>query len=327
MYYHFNELSKMQTALWGKLVLSWYYSFKNGEEGYSVYDEVTKDFMDFNSIPKLEKERLDKTELLHNACSQTRPSAIRLLFELEIPSPPTKYSLTTSSATQSKLEGFSLQLAPHHDTRSQMITCSNHCNGLVCVKYYEAAQVYLYNVTMGEIKALPFPLIYQYRWGPRLFLGFDAIVEKYKLLHVFHYKNRPRIKILTLGTNSWREIIPEKSSPNISFRGCIYLHGALYWTDSFHPINYFDIREENFGIVSTPRDSRFSKLKEMQTALLGKLVALLEVERIDKTKFADVLATANLISAPASLVFPKDFLLSHASRFVENITPLRFIDF
>ncbi|KAJ8548050.1 hypothetical protein K7X08_021286 [Anisodus acutangulus] len=56
-------------------------------------------------------------------------------------------------------------------------------------------------------------------------------------------------------------------------------------------------------------------------------VALLEVERIDKTKFADVLATANLISAPASLVFPKDFLLSHASRFVENITPLRFIDF
>ncbi|XP_060215847.1 F-box protein At2g23160-like [Lycium barbarum] len=295
----------------------------------------------------------------HNARSQARRSAIHLLFELETP-PLHKYSATTS-ATQSQLEGFSLQLAPHHyhsDTRSNMITCSNHCNGLVCVKFNEVDQVYLYNVTTGEIKALPFSLIYQYRWGPRLFLGFDTIAEKYKLLHVFYYKNRPTIKILTLGTNSWREIIPENSSPNVSFRGCIYLHGALYWTDSFHPINYFNIREEKFGIVSTPVMFCLGKLKIMLTALLGKLVfsfpkyeklvvydvvkkvfkkfnlspnlekiALLEEERIDKIKFADVLATASLLSAPASLAFPKGFLLSHASRFVENITPLKFIDF
>ncbi|PHT33577.1 hypothetical protein CQW23_25377 [Capsicum baccatum] len=55
-------------------------------------------------------------------------------------------------------------------------------------------------------------------------------------------------------------------------------------------------------------------------------VALLETKRIDKTKLADVLATASLISVPVSLAFPVIFCLSHASVLVENITLLTIIE-
>ncbi|XP_059315555.1 putative F-box protein At1g32420 [Lycium ferocissimum] len=268
----------------------------------------------------------------HNAHSRTRPSATRLLLQLEILPPASQ--ATTSLIPTPQPEGLSLQLAPHHycsDTRSEMVICSNHCNGLVCVYNNKDTQVYLYNVTTGEIKALPFSL-----------------------------QSSP-----DSGTNSWREIPEKNSSTNFSSRcNCIFLNGVLYWTDLYCDIDYFDIREEKFGTLSPPRTRNygFDELSKTQTALQGKLVlswfnfyrrgdkvysvydevtkvfknfnsirklekvTLPEAERIDKTKIAEVLATMSLISAPTFLEFPDCFLLSHASTFVENIMPLNFID-
>lgn len=134
---------------------------------------------------------------LHNTRSQSRPSATHLLFDLK----------RRTFQLQSQLEGISLQLAPHHyysDSRSKITTCSNHCNGLVCVYSYQTTQVYLYNVTTGEIKqfSLSQESHMQYPGIPVLFLGFDPVTENYKVLHViFPYEKRQTIKILTLGTN------------------------------------------------------------------------------------------------------------------------------
>lgn len=49
-------------------------------------------------------------------------------------------------------------------------------------------------------------------------------------------------------------------------------------------------------------------MKFNSSPTLGK-GAFLEAKSIDKTKFADVLATVILISVPASLAFPSDFLV------------------
>lgn len=174
-----------------------------------------------------------------------------------------------------------------------------------------------------------------------LFLGFDPVTEKYKLLHVFIRQSR--VKILTLGTNSLREIelIPGMPSPSYFGRNCVFLDGLLFWrTCLFNsPINYFDFTEEKFGIASPPT-ILWEKLVSYPSSLgniykkchlikfnsddsNSEMVALHKAEGSDWEQH--VLATTNLIGVPSSLVLPDHFELRHVSSFVENIIPLTFI--
>nr|XP_009626748.1 putative F-box protein At1g32420 [Nicotiana tomentosiformis] len=302
---------------------------------------------------------------LHNARSLARPSTTRvLLFEVEVC--PGGEDYLSIKKRRPELEGFSLKLlAPrHYFNYYQMSVCSNYCHGLVCLYSFKDTQTYLYNVTTGEIKALPFSMNQeihaQYPLDPQLFLGFDSITGKYKLVHIFVGKNNGnrviKTRILTLGTDSsWRKIhMP--SNCFLKPKRCIFLNGVIYSTDNSLNISiyYFNFRAEKFGRLSPPKNSYFKGLNEMQTALRGKLVihcrfnhnrrrengtllyddlnkvfmqlkdsypnseekvALVEAERIDKMTLSDVLlATASIISAPASLVFPNPFLLRNVSR-------------
>ncbi|XP_060177772.1 putative F-box protein At1g32420 [Lycium barbarum] len=295
---------------------------------------------------------------LHNARSQARPPASRLLFEIQ-----TCYRAVVESTSNlpTQLEGLSLQLArPRHYFNSTEITiCSNHCNGLVCLYSHKDTQSYLYNITTGEIKALPFSLRLPEGWTPSFFLGFDPATKRYKLLHVVKCKKRTRIKILTLGTHSWRRLVCEKQYPFTSYsHTCTFLNGVLYWIELHKPITYFNFTEEKFRTIPFPQESYLNK---MQSALWGKLavncrfaekynmvydevnkvfveyntnpdlenkkVALLAAENVDEKTYGNiVLATGSLNSASTSLVFPDRFRLIHVSSFVENIIPLTFIE-
>ncbi|XP_060215844.1 putative F-box protein At1g50870 [Lycium barbarum] len=207
----------------------------------------------------------------HNARSQARPSATRLLFEIVI---DYRAVVESTSNFSTQLEGLSLQLMdPHHYFGSREIfICSNHCNGLVCLYSYLDTQVYLYNTTTREIKALPFSLSNPKGLSPRLFLGFDLNTEKYKLLHV---NKQHKIEILTLGTNSWIRIDEKcQNYSRICYSDyCIFLNGMLYWIDDIpDTITYFNFIEEKFGTISLPQWNCFHILNKMQIALSGKLV-------------------------------------------------------
>ncbi|XP_070015962.1 putative F-box protein At1g60370 [Nicotiana sylvestris] len=219
---------------------------------------------------------------LHNARSQTRPLASRLLFEIG-----TRYHEVVESRTSNlptQVEGFSLQLARprHYFDFDEVTICSNPCNGLVCFYNHKDTLSYLYNVTTGEIKALPSSLtrLPKGRRGPTLFLGFDPATERYKLLHFVFYENekKPMIKILTLGTTSWRRIQQDEYPlPFNSFYSCyahegIFLNGVVYWIVFKSQFAYFNFTEEKFGTPSYPQGrSRTLLVNKMQTALLGKL--------------------------------------------------------
>lgn len=301
-------------------------------------------------------EYLDQTSSfskLHLARSQVRPSATRLLFELEVED---DYSFNFTAKKQRPLEGFSLELTQCFNYKDMFI-CSNHCNGLVCLYSSKDAQVYLFNVTTREIKALPaFSMDHDDVKYPNVFLGFDMVTGKYKLLHIFMENKIRRVtRILTLGTNSWRRIIVPTNC-FISRTRHIYLHGFLYALNTFACFNF---TEEKFGNLPRIQDKR---LNIMQTALRGELVirsctgwgwgwgceegnviydglnkvftklvdypetekvALLETGTIDMTKSGNiVLATASTIGAPTSLLPPYLFWLISVSSYVENITPL-----
>ncbi|XP_009609989.1 F-box protein At2g23160-like [Nicotiana tomentosiformis] len=300
---------------------------------------------------------------LHNARSQTRPLASRLLFEIG-----TRHREVVESTSNfpTQLEGFSLQLARprHYFDFNEITICSNHCNGLVCFYNRKDTQSYLYNVTTGEIKALPSSLRLPKGSGPTLFLGFDQATERYKLLHVIFYTKKPRIKILTLGTTSWRIIRGDQYPVSCCFHTCIFLNGVVYWIEYHRPVIYFNFTEEKFVTLSLPQRSSWNTLNKMQTALWGKLsiycrfqhercnlvydevnkifvksnstsdlenekVALLAPKNVGEkiTECGNiVLATGSVNSASTSLVFPDRFRLDNVSSFVENIIPLTFIE-
>lgn len=81
--------------------------------------------------------------------------------------------------------------------RDRIIVVSNYCNGPVCCRH--RYRIHLYNVITREMKSLPIDLIYPWT-NLELFLGFDSVKEKYKLLHVIEFS--PKIKVLTLGNNT-----------------------------------------------------------------------------------------------------------------------------
>lgn len=118
------------------------------------------------------------------------------------------------------------------------------------------------------MKALPFSV--NHVLDPRLYLGFDMVTEKYKLLHIFMETNPRRVikhRILTLGTNFWRTIITPRNWFMSPMRH-IYLHGFLYAIDT--PA-YFNFRQEEFGNLPFIQHTQL-RLNIMQTALWGKLI-------------------------------------------------------
>lgn len=72
----------------------------------------------------------------------------------------------------------------------------------------------------------------------------------------FYDEGLPKIEILTLRANSWREIAEETYPSSFSREGCIFLNGILYWINhsSNNHVVYFDFREEKFGILSPPNN-------------------------------------------------------------------------
>ncbi|KAK6795130.1 hypothetical protein RDI58_008583 [Solanum bulbocastanum] len=298
---------------------------------------------------------------LHLARSQARPYGTRLLFEL-YPYKRHPHPLDYNPKKKRRLERFPLELTTCFYFEDMFI-CSNHCNGLVCLYSSKDTQVYLFNVSTREIKALPFSVegVKKNSMDPRLYLGFDKITEKYKLLHIIWVPNSRRVMkymILTLGTNSWRSIIIPRDC-FMTYARHIYLDGFLYGIDT---LTYFNFREEKFENFPHKQHCKCRlSLNMMQTALRGKLVVQCGRGRSDAnlicnddlkkdfTKFVEyysdisekvatleteggptepldaVLATASIISAPTSLLHPDLFIIAHVSSFVDNIIPLTSI--
>nr|XP_019068231.1 putative F-box protein At3g10240 [Solanum lycopersicum] len=94
----------------------------------------------------------------------------RLLFELY----PCKSYRSKKKKKQRRLERYSLEFTRRFYFEDMFI-CSNHCNGLVCLYSSKDGQVYLFNVSTREFKALPVSVegVRKNSMDPRLYLGFD----------------------------------------------------------------------------------------------------------------------------------------------------------
>lgn len=213
---------------------------------------------------------------------------------------------------------------------------------------------------------------------PRLFLGFDG---NYKLLHIFsNLLCRLKGKILTLEetNSSWRKIdVIDEINGSRAFNyfvECIFFNEVVYWYSWNDSMVYFNFREEKFGYILLPyfdTSMSFAMPSIIRTVLGGKLVIkgpvlfpvyhvnqvcekvgsisiaamLLGAEWINEQKMehAHVLATTNVMSAPASLLLSSSrrcylkivsssadhnddesprIVFNNISIFVENIIPL-----
>ncbi|WMV21407.1 hypothetical protein MTR67_014792 [Solanum verrucosum] len=149
-------------------------------------------------------------------------------------------------------------------------------------------QVYLFNVSTREIKALPFSVegVMKNSMDPRLYLGFD----KRRSSRIFHTNN-----IVNMMQTALRGKL-------VVYCGRRRVHHA--------------------NLICNDLKKDFTKFVDYSD--ISEKVATLETDRIDMpTEILDaVLATASIISAQTSLLRPDQFRIAHVSSFVNNIIPL-----
>ncbi|XP_075650593.1 F-box protein CPR1-like [Castanea sativa] len=180
-------------------------------------------------------------------------------------------------------------------------------NGIICLKYcVEHNNIHdfaLWNPAFRELKVLPslpihFPSNVDYEDVGSAF-GYDSNSNDFKVITILSYWNDPgytvpwdpsvimhtHVEVYTLSINSWRQVDCDTVS-HINFPapfGEIYLNGVYHWCGTapgiakdYDVIVSFDMRNEVFGILSTPNLSDILDPAYVWEALavLGNCVAL-----------------------------------------------------
>ncbi|KAF9588763.1 hypothetical protein IFM89_015490 [Coptis chinensis] len=91
--------------------------------------------------------------------------------------------------------------------------------------------------------------------------GFDRHSKDYKVVQIFRRRSgfftdsvRKEVHLLTLGTNTWRELdVPDLflQCP-VSGESSAFVNGFVYWLSTNKQIMWFDMALENFGFIQIP---------------------------------------------------------------------------
>ncbi|OVA04350.1 F-box domain [Macleaya cordata] len=144
-----------------------------------------------------------------------------------------------------------------------------YCNGLVCLSLLCPTPylIDIINTSRRELFTISPPTVdgYVQCYG----FGFDSLSNEYKVVFILnniaaaapddHDDDDYKCLVLTLGTNSWREItISPQVVPSPLFRAtssesAIFCNGALYWRTTGMLIT-FDLHDEKFQVIQIPVD-------------------------------------------------------------------------
>ncbi|KAL5721717.1 hypothetical protein ACHQM5_005326 [Ranunculus cassubicifolius] len=150
------------------------------------------------------------------------------------------------------------------------------CNGLLCLAepmWYDP--IYVCNPVIGEYMILPATnksMDCEIVSG----IGFDQTANEYKVVKaVFSSRQMMEAEVYTLGSDKWRKI-GSYSYPRFK-TSAVFVEGGLHWIaadfqDPYELIFCFDMENEGFDIVSTPRSFRETSLDSDSYELhLGEL--------------------------------------------------------
>ncbi|CAL9218451.1 unnamed protein product [Arabidopsis halleri] len=173
-------------------------------------------------------------------------------------------SLLLFFKTKGKLFVFSVHQNPNEPQHvdSYQMKYPKYCcfsytesvHGLICFR--RAAKPIIWNPTMRKFSTLPKP---KSKWkGITVFLGYDQIEGKHKVVCMPRGKASDECRVITLGTakKSWRTIkINHKHLPISDNGPCI--NGVLYYKAKLDQSNVdiimsFDVRSEKFDMIEMP---------------------------------------------------------------------------
>lgn len=150
---------------------------------------------------------------------------------------------STGSIIPTNLQGELSTKIPNHVFSKNLIPCTEIVNGLVCLLDKENFQLYMFNVYTGE--KMPLPSIPKTQhgnssslaWRELFTMGFDPLTREHKVL-LFYIDDKnyfQKGKILTFGSNTWRDVnfSPLKRKPSVLDlpfkRSMICVDGTIYW--------------------------------------------------------------------------------------------------
>ncbi|PIA34622.1 hypothetical protein AQUCO_03700127v1 [Aquilegia coerulea] len=173
------------------------------------------------------------------------------------------------------------------------------CNGLICLRYHISernSNFYLWNPLIGDVFTVPYsipiPSCFCNPGGIRQTVfgfGFHEDTNEFKVIRIFyvipykwkHLKSEilSHVSVYTLGTNSWRIL------PDISYKvtkgneSSVLVNGALHWfgaktgTIVYDVIVSFDLKDEVFQHIPSPKGVRFKYPYSRQIGHMGGLLS------------------------------------------------------
>ncbi|XP_024006468.1 LOW QUALITY PROTEIN: putative F-box protein At1g47765 [Eutrema salsugineum] len=186
------------------------------------------------------------------------------LFETQLPPHPSLLlcfikdgNLFVSSIPQHTLHQNSNKSYSSSSQYLIVILWNSQKNGLIC--FPGSGKPIVWNPRKRQVSTFPKPRL---TWKTReIFLGYDPIESKYKLMCVPSRRSSDVCQVLTLGSaqKSWRTVKTNHKHRS-SFRnsgrcidGVIYYITHIYRTIAW-VIMSFDVRFENFGKIDLPSD-------------------------------------------------------------------------
>ncbi|XP_050245781.1 F-box/kelch-repeat protein At3g23880-like isoform X3 [Quercus robur] len=167
------------------------------------------------------------------------------------------------------------------------------CNGLLCLSYDHANDIFLWNPCVRKFLQLPYPDVTVDTHGvscTSFGFGFDPKTNDYKVVRILSImgspsdfvKSRPVVEVYSLSTGEWRMLSASASLPpvcaKISHRPPAFANGALHWiavtNDKKRFVLVFDLGDEVFRQILLPElPSYTGKMMWTRVSVYGNSIA------------------------------------------------------
>ncbi|CAH8254866.1 unnamed protein product [Arabidopsis lyrata] len=196
-------------------------------------------------------------------------------FVVTIPKPNRRPNESFSYTSSEILDSYQIPYPKH----SCLTIKTESVHGLIC--FQRGTKPTVWNPIMRKFKPLRKP---DKSWESlTVFLGYDPVERKHKVVSMTCDQASDECRVLTLGSDqeSWRTVktnykhLPCRGKRKDNYGPCRCINGVLYYRAEIGPhpvIMSFDVKSEKFHAIRLPWDEEFSP--KMMISYKGKLAYL-----------------------------------------------------
>ncbi|CAH8328885.1 unnamed protein product [Eruca vesicaria subsp. sativa] len=158
-------------------------------------------------------------------------------------------------------------------------SCMEYVHGLICIEDIDSRKPLVWNPTLGQLLVLPKPKMSSRHMN--VFLGYDPVEGKHKVVCLPHRKTCYVCRVFTLGTGqeSWRTVKTKFKHSVESFASGRCIKGVIYYLACNRQgydtvVMSFDVRSEILHMIELPSSIQWDVLITYK----GRLACIDEID-------------------------------------------------